>query len=58
MKQKPLKCTLNDFLDTDSEHNSKAGIYELDKTAKLLKERINKAIDDIVNDRPVDITFG
>lgn len=51
------KCTLDNFLQTDIKYNEKAGIYELDKTAKKLKERLNKSIDNIINDRPVNITF-
>lgn len=51
------KCTLEKFLQTDTTYNNQAGIYELDKTAKKLKERLNKTIDDIVNDRQVKITF-
>lgn len=49
--------TLENFLEKDNEYNSTAGIYELDKTAKYLKEKLNKAIDDIVNDREVKIIF-
>ncbi|MCQ2287167.1 MAG: hypothetical protein MJZ76_09910 [Bacteroidales bacterium] len=49
--------TLENFLEKDDEFNSKAGIYELDKTAKMLKDKLNKAIDDIVNDREVKISW-
>lgn len=49
--------TLTNFLDQDNEYNQQAGIYELDKTAKQLKEILNKAIDDIANDREVNINF-
>lgn len=49
--------TLDNFLEKDNEFNSKAGIYELDKAAKQLKTLMDKAIDDIVNDREVAITF-
>lgn len=49
--------TLDNFLTKDDEFNSTAGIYELDKTAKYLKDKLNKAIDDIVNDREVKIEF-
>lgn len=49
--------TLENFLEKDNEYNSMAGIYELDKTAKYLKEKLNKAIDDIVNDREVATFF-
>jgi type I restriction enzyme S subunit len=50
--------TLDNFLERDNAFNEKAGIYELDKTAKQLKEILNKAIDDIVNDREVTINFN
>lgn len=49
--------TLDNFLEQDNTLNEMAGIYELDKTAKQLKEILNKAIDDIANDREVTITF-
>jgi hypothetical protein len=49
---------LANFLDKDNEYNQQAGIYELDKTAKQLKEILNKAIDDIANDREVKINFS
>lgn len=49
--------SLENFLEKDNEYNLTAGIYELDKTAKHLKEKLAKAIDDIVNDREVEIAF-
>jgi len=49
--------TLDNFEEKDNEYNLAAGIYELDKTSKRLKEKLNKAIDDIVNDREVQIEF-
>jgi len=51
------KCTLDNFLQTDTNYNKQAGIYELDKTAKKLKAKLNEAIDDIINDRQVNIKF-
>jgi hypothetical protein len=51
------KCNLDTFLKTDTEFNINAGIYQLDKTAKQLKEKLNKIIDDIVNDREINIKF-
>ncbi|MBF0412397.1 MAG: restriction endonuclease subunit S [Desulfamplus sp.] len=48
---------LDNFLEQDNTFNETAGIYELDKTAKQLKEILNKAIDDIANDKEVDITL-
>lgn len=50
--------TLDNFLEQDNAFNETAGIYELDKTAKQLKEILNKAIDDIANDREVNINFN
>lgn len=49
--------TLDNFEGKDNEYNLTAGIYELDKTAKRLKDKLNKAIDDIVNDIEVTIAF-
>lgn len=49
-------CLCN-FLEKDNEYNLSAGIYELDKSAKYLKAKLNKAIDDIINDIEVNITF-
>lgn len=49
--------TLANFLDKDNEFNEQAGIYELDKTAKQLKEILNQSIDNIVNDKTVKIKF-
>ncbi len=50
-------CNLTNFLETDNAFNAQAGIYELDKTAKLLKTRLNEVIDDIICDREVEIRF-
>ena len=51
------KCDLNNFLEYDNKFNQEAGIYELDKSMKYLQEKLDKAIDDIANDRPVDVSF-
>lgn len=56
-KYKTDTFTLTNFLTKDNEFNKEAGIYELDKTAKQLKEILNNTIDDIVNDRAVNINF-
>jgi hypothetical protein len=50
-------CNLTNFLETDNAFNAQAGIYELDKTAKLLKTRLNEVINDIICDREVAIRF-
>lgn len=49
--------TLDNFLEKDNAFNETAGIYELDQTATQLKEILNRTIDDIVNDRDVQINF-
>lgn len=49
--------TLTNFLDKDNEYNEQAGIYEVDKTAKQLKEILNQAINNIVKDNEVEILF-
>jgi len=54
---KTTNCKLDNFLETDCEFNKQAGIYELDKTAKKLKAKLNQAIDDIINDKNIDISF-
>lgn len=46
---------MNDFIKYDNEYNSKVGIYELDKTAKFLKNLLDNAISRIANDE--DIVF-
>lgn len=50
-------CVIESFLEYDSEYNSKAGIYELDKTAKHLKELLDDAIDKIVKNQEVEVKF-
>lgn len=54
---KTMNCTLDNFIATDTKYNEKAGINELDKTIKKLQEKLDKAIDNVVNDKQVDITF-
>jgi len=57
LKYNTDNCTLDNFLKTDTKYNEQAGIYELDKTAKQLKDKLDKAIDNIIKDKPVKITF-
>ncbi|MCD9585128.1 restriction endonuclease subunit S [Tenacibaculum maritimum] len=52
------KATLINFLELDNAFNEEAGIYELDKSAKALKERLNEVIDQIANDENIEITFN
>lgn len=50
--------TLNNFLELDNAYNEEAGIYELGKTAKMLNEILNTAIDNIANDKEVNVKFS
>ncbi|URL01032.1 hypothetical protein L4F91_05595 [Avibacterium sp. 20-126] len=52
------KATLDDFLALDNGFNSQAGIYELDKTAKMLTNLLDKTIENIIDNKPVDIKFN
>lgn len=56
-ENKTETATLENFLELDNEFNEQAGIYELDKTAKQLKERLDEVIDKIANDEEIEITF-
>ena len=49
--------TLENFLTEDSQYNEQAGIYELDKTVKQLQNLLNQEIENIINDKPVTISF-
>lgn len=51
-------ATLANYLELDNAFNENAGIYELDKSAKELKERLNEVIDKIANDENIEITFN
>ena len=51
------ELTINNFMDYDNNYNEKAGIYELDKSLKYLQEKLNRAINDIVDDKEVKIEF-
>ena len=48
---------LDDFLGYDNKFNHEVGIYEIDKSMKYLQEKLNDAIDAIVNDVEVKIKF-
>lgn len=50
-------CTLENFSEYDNAFNEVAGIIELDKSMDYLKEKLETAIDDIINDNVVDISF-
>lgn len=55
---KTQDCTMDSFLESDNIYNQAAGICELDKTAKLLKDRLYKVINSIANDDGVKISFN
>lgn len=48
---------LDNFLALDNEFNSHAGIYELDKSAKQLQFLLDKAIENIIHNKSVEISF-
>lgn len=48
---------MDTFCQIDEEFNSKAGIYELDKSMKLIKNKIDEVIDAIVKDDDPQLTF-
>lgn len=49
--------TLENFQLKDNDFNLRAGIYELDKAMKHLKKILDQAIDNVINDKDVDIRF-
>lgn len=49
--------TLENFLELDNKYNEQAGIYELDKTAKYLKNLLNQAIESVINEKPLCIKW-
>ena len=49
--------TIGDFQEKDNCFNSYAGIFELDKSLKRLKDKLAHAINDIANDIEVHFTF-
>lgn len=51
------QLTVDNFIATDNLFNEIAGIVELDRTAKIIKARIDEVIDLIVRDEPVKIDF-
>ena len=51
-------ATLDNFLTLDDEFNNQAGIYELDKTAKILQNILDQTIENIINDNPIKIGFN
>ena len=51
------ELNLENFTHKDNEFCQKAGIYELDKSIKHLNKILNHAIDNIINDKYIDISF-
>lgn len=50
-------CSLNNFQEYDNNFNQYAGIYNLDKSLKYLKNILKKSIENIANDIEVNIRF-
>lgn len=53
----PTNLNTNNFLEEDTKWNKRAGILQLDLSAKKLKERLNEVIHRIVMDEEVQIEF-
>ncbi|MBN1795431.1 MAG: hypothetical protein JW804_02045 [Sedimentisphaerales bacterium] len=51
------RLTIDNFVQLDNTFNQKAGITELDETAKKIKARLEEVIDQIVKGQSVDIDF-
>lgn len=51
-------CTIDNFLEIDNAFNEIAGIYDLDKIAKKLKDKLNEVIENVIYDKPIDILFN
>jgi restriction endonuclease S subunit len=49
---------LENFLEFDSEFNEKAGIIQLDQSAKKIKSHLDNVLDKIINDEDIDIDFS
>lgn len=52
------KCTLENFENLDQAFYENAGIYELDKSIKHLKNLLYKSIDCLINDKEIQILFS
>ncbi|MCE8163553.1 MAG: restriction endonuclease subunit S [Candidatus Moeniiplasma glomeromycotorum] len=57
-KDYPKNLNLENFLQNDQSWNQQAGILELDKLIKKIKEHLNKILDKIVNDEKVEANFN
>lgn len=57
-KYKIDSLNLSNFLENDHKYNLNAGIYELDKSIKKLKQHLNNVIEKIANDEEVSIDFN
>lgn len=51
------KFAYENFVVEDNSFNEYAGIYELDKSAKMLKQLLDRAIRNIANNEKVQITY-
>lgn len=56
-KYEPELLNLKEFLEYDSSFNKIAGIFELDKSLKFLKNKLACALNDIANDVEVETWF-
>lgn len=53
----PTGLSIDNFEETDNIFNNEAGIYELDKTCKFLKEKLSVLFDCIMNSKQTSLDF-
>lgn len=53
----PSECNMENFEIYDQGFNMTAGIYELDKSMKYIRNKLDNAIEKIINDENVEIVF-
>lgn len=53
----PIGLSIDNFEEIDSMFNNEAGIYELDRTCKFLKEKLSVLFDNIINSKQTSFEF-
>ncbi|MBO5594553.1 MAG: hypothetical protein J5965_12640 [Aeriscardovia sp.] len=53
----PIGLSIDNFEENDSMFNNEAGIYELDRSCKFLKEKLSVLFDNIMNSKHTPFEF-